>query len=71
MAKRRRKPTFTVSEDKRGTGWHVDVVWEDGVPEQVSGFRSEAEAQDWKDHKSGAWLKARGTKKKTKKKGRR
>jgi hypothetical protein len=65
------KPTFTVSEDKVGTGWHVVAVLEDGVPVEVPGFRSEAEAHDWIDRKSGAWLKARGTKKKTKKKGRR
>jgi hypothetical protein len=67
MAKQRAKPTFTVSEDKVGTGWHVNVVRENGVPEQVSGFRSGGEAQDWIDHKSSAWLKTRHTKKKTKK----
>jgi len=67
MANKRPKPKFTASEDKVGTGWHVDVVLEDGVPVEVPGFRSEAEAQDWIDHKSSAWLKARHTKKKTKK----
>jgi hypothetical protein len=59
MAKQR-TPTFTPSQDKIGSGWHVDVLRENGVPEQVSGFRSEAEAQDWIDHKSSAWLKEKG-----------
>jgi len=59
VAKQRPKPTFTPVEDKVGTGWHVDVVWEYGMKEEIPGFRSETEAQDWIDHKSGAWLKAR------------
>jgi hypothetical protein len=53
-----------------GTGWHVDVAWEYGMKEEIPGFRSEAEAQDWLDHKSGAWLQV-GIKREKTKKGRR
>jgi G:T-mismatch repair DNA endonuclease (very short patch repair protein) len=68
MAKQRPKPTFTPVDDKV---WHVDVVWECGLKEEVPGFRSYAEAQDWIDHKSAAWLKAKGIKREKTKKGRR
>jgi hypothetical protein len=68
MAKRRPKPTFTPVDDKV---WHVDVVWEYGVKEEIPGFRSEAEAQEWIDHKSDAWLKAKDITRRKTKKGRR
>ena len=45
--KKRRPPTVRVVEDKVGTGWHVEVIYEDRVPEQVSGFQSEAEVEEW------------------------
>jgi hypothetical protein len=51
--KKRRPPTFRVVENKVGTGWHVEVIYEDRVPEQVSGFQSEAEVEEWIRNRRG------------------
>jgi len=46
-------------ELRDGTGWYVLVQWGDWPSEQVGGFPSEEEAQNWIDQSSPGWLKAR------------
>jgi hypothetical protein len=59
MTKKRPRPVFTPSQEKAGTGWCVNVIWEDAIPEQIPGFQSESDVYDWIIHKSDAWLKGR------------
>jgi hypothetical protein len=61
MDKPRPKTTLTPSRNKIGGGWRVKIQWEEGPSEQVLGFKTKADAQDWIVHKSAAWLKARGS----------
>jgi hypothetical protein len=60
-------PTLQVrhSDTSDGETWVVRATWEDGTFEEISGFRNEAEADDWITNKFQIWLdeinKARGS----------
>jgi hypothetical protein len=51
------RPTFRTKELKHGSGWYVEVEWPDGMPEQVTGFKSEIEAHGWITRESEEWLR--------------
>jgi len=36
--------------------WTVRATWEDGTFEEISGFQSETEANDWTTNKFQIWL---------------
>ncbi len=59
MGKHHLPPQTTLRRYKDGSGWYLEAVGEDGVPENVGDFRSDAEAQDWIIHKSAAFFKGR------------
>jgi hypothetical protein len=54
-----KKPQIEPRELRDGTGWYVLVTWGDRPSEEVGGFKSQAEAQNWIDHASAAWVRAR------------
>ena len=49
-------PEFTPREEKIGSDWYVLVTWSDGYEQQVPGFKSEAEADQWIKLDSFEWL---------------
>ena len=49
-------PEFTPREEKIGLGWYVLVKWSDGVEQQVPGFKSKVEADQWIKLESLEWL---------------
>jgi hypothetical protein len=53
------KPNMEPRELKDGSGWYVLVVWGDRPSQQMGGFQSEAEAQQWIDQDADGWLNAR------------
>ena len=53
------KPEMKPRELKDGSGWYVFVRWGNRPAEQVGGFPSETEAQQWIDQAGTSWLKAR------------
>jgi hypothetical protein len=53
------KPHMEPRELKDGTGWFVLVIWGDRPSQQMGGFESEAEAQQWIDQDADGWSKAR------------
>jgi hypothetical protein len=57
MIKPEKKPEMRPRELKDGSGWYVLVIWGNMPSEQVGGFPSEEEAQQWIDHYSASWLK--------------
>jgi hypothetical protein len=54
-----KKPEMRPRELRDGSGWYVFVRWGDRPSEQVGGFPSEDEAQQWIDQSSAGWLRAR------------
>jgi hypothetical protein len=54
-----KKPRIEPRELRDGTGWYVLVTWGDRPSEQVGGFNAQAEAQNWIDHTSAGWVRAR------------
>jgi hypothetical protein len=42
-----------------GSGWFLEAIEDNGLPENIGDFNSEAEAVDWIVHKSEAFFKAR------------
>jgi hypothetical protein len=59
MAKRNLSPQTTLRRYQDGSGWYLEAVGDDGVPENIGDFSSEAEARDWIIHKSAAFFSAR------------
>ena len=49
-------PEFAPRPEKIGGGWLVIVTWPDGVQQQLAGFKSEAEAEEWIRKDAFAWL---------------
>ena len=49
-------PRFAPRPEKLGDGWLVIVTWPDGVQQQVAGFKTEGEAEDWIRKDAFAWL---------------
>ena len=47
-------PQTTLRRYKDGSGWFLEAVGDDGVPENIGDFNSEAEAIDWIVHKADA-----------------
>ena len=46
---------------KVGDEWHVKAIWSSGHPEEISGFKTEAEAREWINGDGAkAWLRGRG-----------
>lgn len=61
MAKDAKGITLNPRPQKRGNEWYVEATYPRGDSEQVLGFKSESEAQDWIiGPKSKEWLKKRG-----------
>jgi hypothetical protein len=59
MVKPNLSPQTTLRRYKDGSGWYLEAVGDDGVPENIGDFGSEAEARDWIIHKSAAFFNAR------------
>ena len=57
MRKPNEKPEMQPRELRDGSGWYVLVRWGNWPSEQVGGFPSKAEAQEWIDHNSPGWLR--------------
>jgi hypothetical protein len=53
------KPKLTPRQYKDGSGWYIEAVGEDGIPEHIGGFISDSDAHDWISLKSTACFKAR------------
>jgi hypothetical protein len=53
------KPEMRPHQLKDGTGWYVLVLWGVLPSEQVGGFPSEEEAQQWIVQESADWLRKR------------
>jgi hypothetical protein len=49
-------PAFAPRPEKTGRGWCILVTWPDGTQEQVCGFGSQAEANDWIKMEAYTWL---------------
>jgi hypothetical protein len=51
-------PSLQVRHSSQGEGeaWTVRATWEDGSFEEVTGFQSEAEANDWIVNKFPIWF---------------
>lgn len=54
-----KKPEMRPRELKDGSGWYVLVLWGVLPSEQVGGFPSEDEAQQWIDRDADHWLRKR------------
>lgn len=52
-----KKPEMLPCELKDGSRWYVLVNWGNMPSEQVGGFPSEEEAQQWIDQYSTSWLR--------------
>jgi len=59
MDRSEKKPGMRPCELKDGSGWYVLVTWGSLPPEQVGGFATESEAQEWIEHSSASWLEMR------------
>jgi hypothetical protein len=59
MMKPPKMPDMRSRELRDGSGWYVLVEWGNRPSEQVGGFPSEAEAQQWIDQDSARWFRAR------------
>ena len=57
MAKRHQLPQTVLRRYQDGSGRYLEAVGDDGVPENIGDFSSEAEARDW--IKSAAFFSAR------------
>jgi hypothetical protein len=44
-----------------GNEWHVKAIWPSGHPEEITGFKTEAEAKAWiVGDGAKEWLRSRG-----------
>lgn len=57
MVDPRHRVTFSPVEMMIGRGWYILVRLPSGRDQQLGGFNTEAEAQDWIQRKSADWLK--------------
>jgi hypothetical protein len=53
----KKQPKLEARERRDGTGWYVLVTWGDRPSEQVGGFRSQGEAQQWIDRTGASWVR--------------
>ena len=61
MAEPRQSIRINPQPVKVGDEWHVVAVWPSGHPEQITGFKTEAEARAWiTGDAAKAWLRGRG-----------
>ena len=61
MAEIREKLTIQRQPFRIGNEWHVKAIWPSGHPEEITGFRSEAEAKAWiAGDGAKAWLRSKG-----------
>ena len=51
-------PEMQPRELNDGSGWYVLVNWRDRPSQQVGGFPTREEAEQWIAQSSGSWLKA-------------
>src|SRR5262249_36556503 len=51
--------TFQAMPCKGTLGWYVRLIWPSGRSEEIGGFTSEHEAQNWITNGSSVWLRAR------------
>jgi hypothetical protein len=49
-------PTMQPRQFEDQSGWYILIVWPNGVEQQMDDFPTEADARDWIDHESVAWL---------------
>jgi hypothetical protein len=56
MASEWETPGFVPLPARDGDDWHVHVTWPDGTEEDVCGFKSEIEANEWIKMESFMWL---------------
>jgi len=54
--KREARPMFEILEWKIGGGFYVKVTLPNAIPENIEGFKSEAEAARWIKNESVVWL---------------
>ena len=55
------KITISHQPFKVGNEWRVKVIWPSGHPEEITGFKTQAEAKDWIEGDGAkAWLRKRG-----------
>jgi len=59
MVESKSNPIFEARQLKSAPGWYVLVSWRYGQVEQISGFESQRDAQNWSTEKSEAWLRNR------------
>jgi hypothetical protein len=59
MNKPEKKPDMRPCELKDGSGWYVLVQWGNRPSEQVGGFPTEDEAQEWIKYNSTSWFETR------------
>jgi hypothetical protein len=52
-------PQTTLRRYQDGSGWYLEALRKDGVPENIGDFSSEAAANGWIVHKSVAFFKGR------------
>jgi hypothetical protein len=57
MKTSKKQPKLEARERRDGTGWFVLVTWGDRPSEQVGGFPSQAEAQQWIDRSGPSWVR--------------
>ena len=60
MENRRGEARLNPKPLKVGTEWQVVAHYPSGEVERICGFQNEAEALQWINDASGAWLKKRG-----------
>ena len=54
-----REPKLEPRQLRDESGWFVLVTWGDWPSEQIGGFPSQAEAQQWIDRSSANWIEER------------
>jgi hypothetical protein len=61
MANLSLKPHLVPRAFKDGSGWFIQVTWDDGtrLPEQIGGFLTHSEAREWISLRSTAYFEAR------------
>ena len=54
-----RAPTFEVRQLKSTPRWYVQVLWQHGQEQHITGFTSADDSQSWISSKSEEWLRNR------------
>jgi hypothetical protein len=54
-----KRPQLTSREYRDGRGWYIEAIADNGAPENIGDFPTDAEAQEWIIHKSTAYFKRR------------